>query len=79
MPNDITQPGYLYGTGDVFPRIGPKTAFHWQAQEGIKVPYWSLWYRDKEVGLHVFSIHETQDWPDILCQMLTGLNESDTP
>lgn len=74
MAIEVEQAGYLYGTGDPFPRIGPKETYHWRAQDGIKVPYWSLWNGDKELGLHVFAIHEMQDWPDLLCQLLKGLN-----
>lgn len=70
-----SQPGYLWGLNEDEPTIiGPIDKFHWRAQTGIRVPYWSLWNKDREIGLHTFPIHENQDWPDILFQTLTGLN-----
>jgi hypothetical protein len=78
MPSDELQhSGYLYGTGDPHPRVGPKDKWHWRAQDGVKIAYWSLYAGTKEMGLHIFPIHEAQDWPDLLNQMLTGLNNED--
>lgn len=69
------QPGYLWGSNQDEPIIvGPHNKWHFRAQEGVKLPYWSLWNGGKEIGLHIFPIHEMKDWPDVLYQMLSGLN-----
>lgn len=75
-PKTFEQPGYLFGLGETHPRVGPKLAYHWKAQIGTALPYWSLYNGTQEIGLHVFPIHETQDWPDLLNQMLKGLNNA---
>lgn len=69
------QPGYLWGQNSEEPIIvGPEDKWHWCAMPGIRVPYWELFNGVRPIGLHVFPIHENQDWPDVLFQMLTGLN-----
>lgn len=73
-PEVDNQPGYVYGTGDQFPRVGSPNKFHWRVQMGMVHPYWALFKGNREVGLHLFAIHESIDVPDVLNQMLSGLN-----
>jgi hypothetical protein len=70
----VNQPGYLYGTGDPFPRVGPKDKWHWRAEDGIAIPRWVLYNGNKEIGLELYATHESIDVPDLLAQTLTGLN-----
>jgi hypothetical protein len=71
----MDQPGYLYGTGDQHPRVGPKDKFHWRALEGITMPRWVLFNGNKEIGLELYATHEMIDVSDVIFQMLTGLND----
>lgn len=70
----INQAGYLYGSGDQFPRVGPADKYHWRAKEGVVIPRWVLYRGNKEVGLELYALHECMDVPDIIYQMLEGLN-----
>lgn len=70
----ISGPGYLYGSGDQFPRVGPKEQFHWVAEQGIALPRWILYRGTKNLGIELYATNEVHDIPDLLNQMLTGLN-----